>query len=118
MLIVGLGGQSSEIFRQRLEADVLSILAAGIAGSPDAPKLWRRYEDAFRRITQGVPPPQPLNLEFRALLHYWGASNHFREVPPQARVLAMVANELGQKQLPGWAKKKVLRAIAPLYKPL
>jgi hypothetical protein len=53
--------------RQSLEADVLSLLAAGMAGSPDAPKLWRRYEDAFRRLAQGVPPVREFNLELQLL---------------------------------------------------
>lgn len=100
--------------RQSLEAEVLSILAAGMAGSPDAPKLWRRYEDAFRRIAQGVPPPRALNLEVRTLLAYARASNDFRETPAPARVLAMVAEELGQKQLSLGSKKKVLAVIAQL----
>ena len=85
-----------------------------MAGSPDAPKLWRRYEDAFRRIAQWLRQRAALNLEVRTLLAYARASNDFRETPAPARVLAMVAEELGQKQLSLGSKKKVLAVIAQL----
>jgi hypothetical protein len=113
----GWSPESAENFNEGLQAEVLRLLADGMAGNPDAPKRWRRFEEAFRCIAEGGPP-RPPGLEVRALFAFERASNGFREMPAQARVLAMIEEELGQGKLPEGSRKKVLATIAPLYKSL
>ena len=86
-----------------------------LAGRPEAATQFEQFADAARRVASGAKA-RGVNLETRALLAFARASNEFREVPAQALVLAMVAEEIGQSTLPLGTRKKVQLAIAPLYK--
>ena len=107
--------KAAEFFRKSLVRELERVLDDALAGRPGAAKRFKQFADAAGRVASGVKK-RGLNLETRALRAFGEASNHFRELPAQARVLAIVAEELGKRKLPEGTRKAVKRAIAPLYK--
>ena len=112
------GSKFAERIRQGLAAELQCVLDDALAGRPEAAKRFEQFADAARRVASGANAKERgINLETRALLAFERLSNGFREVPPQARVLAMVAEELGKSKLPKGTENKVRATIGPLYKP-